>query len=586
MSIMLLFIAPVACMADTFARVSYIEGDVQVRFADSDEWEPASLNMPVSEGDSVWTSADGRFELQLPNGAVARFDRQSQLDLVTLTESYHQLHLESGRIYVVTPRELAASLQVDVDDTTVLPFARSRMRIDALENGVEDVSIFSGAAYVESRGQRTKVRGGEQMLLDNADNPIYGLNPPDEWERWNSLRGKRSASKGESEQILPPELKANASEFDANGTWVDSYEYGMIWRPTVVIGASWAPYQVGRWVWRNNDYYWVGSEPWGWAPYHYGRWVVLPGRGWFWVPPRKNEVVFRGAHVAWVQADSHIGWVPLAPGELTSAVSSVSGRATVNLSTSYRNYRAPGGVTYINKAHFGTRGAVPVSQPKWASNPVLIDRPPVMHRPAANKYQRAPVLPAAVRESNKPQGFNPAAQPPPGRAATQGQPFVPPQRGQQPTFTPTEQLKARFPKVVQPQPVQQPKPATVIPKTEERPKVLPERLPESRNNKPPVLPAATKVVQPQSQPQSVQQPRPATVFPKAEERSKVEPERHVEPKINRPAATQPLVAPKVDRKIDDRPTVHQPERSKEQREQKDGRDTEKERKGWMLREKQ
>lgn len=89
MLLLFVLIIPALAVADTFARISDLEGDVQVRFSDSDEWQPASLNLPVGEGDSLWSEANGRFELQLPNGVVARFDYTSQLDLIRLNDEHH-----------------------------------------------------------------------------------------------------------------------------------------------------------------------------------------------------------------------------------------------------------------------------------------------------------------------------------------------------------------------------------------------------------------------------------------------------------------------------------------------------------------
>src|SRR5687768_17404863 len=45
------------------ARISFIRGEAQIRRAGVDEWERATLNLPVVEGDEIVTE-DGRIELQ------------------------------------------------------------------------------------------------------------------------------------------------------------------------------------------------------------------------------------------------------------------------------------------------------------------------------------------------------------------------------------------------------------------------------------------------------------------------------------------------------------------------------------------
>jgi hypothetical protein len=99
----------------------------------------------------------------------------------------------------------------------------------------------------------------------------------------------------------------NDSEMSWNGEWIDTPEYGTVWRPTRV-SSDWQPYLYGRWAWTRAGWAWVSEEPFGWAVYHYGRWAWSPA-GWFWVPGR----VWAPAWVAWRSGDGYAGWCPLGP---------------------------------------------------------------------------------------------------------------------------------------------------------------------------------------------------------------------------------------------------------------------------------
>lgn len=92
------------------------------------------------------------------------------------------------------------------------------------------------------------------------------------------------------------------------GDWIDTPEYGRVWRPTRV-GDEWQPYLYGRWVWTRAGWAWASDEPFGWAVYHYGRWAWAPGAGWMWVPGR----VWAPAWVAWRWTDGYAAWCPLGP---------------------------------------------------------------------------------------------------------------------------------------------------------------------------------------------------------------------------------------------------------------------------------
>jgi hypothetical protein len=91
------------------------------------------------------------------------------------------------------------------------------------------------------------------------------------------------------------------------GSWITVANYGTVWTPRVP--PWWRPYTEGRWVFTDDGWTWVSSEPWGWAVFHYGRWFDDPAYGWVWVPGR----VWGPAWVAWRSGGGQIGWAPLPP---------------------------------------------------------------------------------------------------------------------------------------------------------------------------------------------------------------------------------------------------------------------------------
>ena len=182
--------------------------------------------------------------------------------------------------------------------------ARTRLRIDMLPNSQEDVSIFKGSAYVEGNGNRTVVRAGEHIALEEGHSELLALNPPDSWEKWNSERDRSESRAATAESYLPDELRPFSAELDSSGKWVNAPEYGMVWRPTVILSDDWAPYRSGRWIWKGDDYVWISNENWGWAPYHYGRWAVVNGFGWCWVPPVRGDIYWGPGYVGWYRTGS------------------------------------------------------------------------------------------------------------------------------------------------------------------------------------------------------------------------------------------------------------------------------------------
>lgn len=361
-TVALLLIAVQSSLAGVIqpARLKYLDGEVLFRMADADEWSTASINTPLDEGDTVWCPEGSRAEIQLSDGSLVRLDGGSQLNIIANEDQFIHLNLASGRLYVRTRQSVTTgSLQIDADDTTVLPAERTRLRLDMLPDGQEDVSIFKGSAYVEGNGSRTRVRAGEHIALEDGHSELLPLKSPDRWENWNMERDRALSVYAKSGSYLPEELVSYSGELESSGSWERVPEYGMVWRPTVLLADDWAPYRYGYWGWRGGDYVWISAESWGWVPYHYGRWTVIGSIGWCWVPPARGDVYWGPGYVGWYRTGNHVGWTPLAPGEKYYGYGHY-GRHSVNLATTivnsstieYRNRHHRGGVTVLNQNDF------------------------------------------------------------------------------------------------------------------------------------------------------------------------------------------------------------------------------------------
>ena len=98
------------------------------------------------------------------------------------------------------------------------------------------------------------------------------------------------------------------TELAPYGSWIE-VDYGVVvWRPTI-IHANWTPYNVGRWIWTYDGWYWDSYEPFGHVTYHYGRWYYDDYYGWLWYP----DYEWAPAWVEWRYDNDYIGWAPLHP---------------------------------------------------------------------------------------------------------------------------------------------------------------------------------------------------------------------------------------------------------------------------------
>jgi len=123
------------------------------------------------------------------------------------------------------------------------------------------------------------------------------------------------------------------TELAPYGSWIE-VDYGVVvWRPTI-IHTNWSPYNVGRWVWTYDGWYWDSYEPFGHVTYHYGRWYYDDYYGWLWYP----DYEWAPAWVEWRYDNNYIGWAPLHPYAVFSVSVGIYFTNTYYTPYSYWNY--------------------------------------------------------------------------------------------------------------------------------------------------------------------------------------------------------------------------------------------------------
>ena len=352
-------------------RVRLVVGDVQVKIAETGEWAPVSVNMPLVVGDELWVPEGSLSAIQTTNGAYVRLDGNTALQVLRVSRNSFQFSLPQGRAYVLNNDPTRSVLQFDTPDASIRAFGTSIFRID-IPDGETDVLVFRGTVTAENAGGTTRVRARSMLILGwDGYAELSPLPPPDRWQEWNERQDRVALLRGEGYRHLPEELRVYSSDFDENGRWVNVPEYGYVWTPTVVVTGDWAPYRHGRWVWRGGDYVWIGYEPWGWAPYHYGRWSFVARIGWCWVPPSRGDIYWAPGYVGWVRTGNHVAWVPLAPREVYYGRGNY-GRYSRNITkvninrfrvtNVYRNINVSNSITVVNQTTFVTGRPSPVDR--------------------------------------------------------------------------------------------------------------------------------------------------------------------------------------------------------------------------------
>jgi hypothetical protein len=273
------------------ARVSFVQGSVQLLAGQGSDFQQAVMNMPVLDGSRVQTGADGQAEVEFGDGSVARLTPNSGLQLDHLGEDRVQLTQLSGlSYYEFNVGDGHPPFSVQLNNLYVQPTANSILRV-GLDAGWE-VAVLSGSVNVQGDGIPNVTVSENESIRAGAENSgapytvAQGING-DSWDNWNQDRDQAIAQEASQQTPVRDESdnpqNENWNDLDADGNWYPVEGTGNVWVPAGV-GPDWDPYGSGYWaLYPTIGYTWVSGYPWGWLPYHCGAWGYYPF-GWGWAP--------------------------------------------------------------------------------------------------------------------------------------------------------------------------------------------------------------------------------------------------------------------------------------------------------------
>mgnify|MGYP006171352133 CR=1 FL=1 len=317
-------------VTDRVARVSYVEGDVRLRRADSEEWEKVVLNLPIVEGDEIFSEEDSRFEIQFSGVQHLRATENTYIRIVTQNDDGIAVSVPQGsvNIFLTEFDKETSFFEIDAPQTTIAMQSAGSYRIDAGQPGDESVRV-----RVENDGEARvySLSSGFTLQSGRAATVMTGGQFAGEWRLEDSglFADRFDSWTAERERVIADRLaNANydeyydddiygAEELNDYGDWVHTSDYGYVWRPwrsSISGWADWSPYRYGTWRWVDPfGWTWVNDEPWGWATYHYGRWVWYNGY-WHWAPYsyyRTSRSWWRPALVVFTTWGNNYCWYPL-----------------------------------------------------------------------------------------------------------------------------------------------------------------------------------------------------------------------------------------------------------------------------------
>ncbi len=336
-------------------RVSYIDGAASVEQAGTVDWDEVTVNLPLLNGDRIYSQPDSRVELDLGRANFLRLGPETDLTVSDVTSRELRLQLHAGAVMLrINDSE---PFRIFTPAGTVVIKRKGLYRINVDPAGRVDVIVRKGRAEVETGSGERTVKDGEILRLDTSGlrEVVYGYYE-DSFDQWSDRRDARFYT-SRSAAYVGGVYYPGVWDLDYYGEWVYYPAYGRVWVPAVSVG--WVPFRFGRWAYFSFGWTWISYEPWGWLPYHYGSWIYHHSR-WCWVPGYFHA--WSPAIVTFYWGDGYIGWTPRYWGGWGGSHNTI----IINNNTTIINENHRRGLTVIRNEDFG--------RTRHVSN-VVLDRP-------------------------------------------------------------------------------------------------------------------------------------------------------------------------------------------------------------------
>jgi len=300
-----------------FARVGEMEGAPEIQVHAADSWRLAQRNAPALEGSRIRTEDASRIEIEMDDGSALRLTGGALAEMSDYTklstgQRISLLSIDHGIVYFTGRPGVHDSLGVAVPGAQVTLRRASRIRLEVGESWSQ-ISVLEGLVRFSTPSAELEIRGGQMARVEPGNTSRFSLFreiPQLESDDWSRKRDVAEEQSHSGRNL--PEVRYGAADLDQAGSWLQTDDSGLVWKPKPTEG--WLPFQNGEWRWYEElGYTWIAAEPWGWVPYHHGRWLLHPSLGWVWSPG--TSPVFKPGEVYWMRANGLALWGPLAPEE-------------------------------------------------------------------------------------------------------------------------------------------------------------------------------------------------------------------------------------------------------------------------------
>lgn len=142
-----LFLADV--YAGSAAKIKLIDGKVSVLKKGAQKWRVARVNMPLSEGDAVYSRKESFAEIVYSSGAILRMDEDTKIIINKVTEKKSKTTTPLGNVWANMRKLVASKKEFELESPTATAAIRGTVfQMNTNKDSSTDVSVYEGKVAV------------------------------------------------------------------------------------------------------------------------------------------------------------------------------------------------------------------------------------------------------------------------------------------------------------------------------------------------------------------------------------------------------------------------------------------------------
>src|SRR5579863_8570425 len=230
-------------------RLAQASGSVSFHAADDNQWQAATLNYPVTSGNSFWTEPGAHAAIDVGAGRIY-LDSSTELDIGTLDDQSLVASLAQGIVYMRVPDASNDNpYEIDTPRGAVHITEPGQYEIVAGDTDTPtQVIAFDGSAQIVGQDINTVAAAGQAVYI-SGQGPFSASDNPAQQDDFSQFVQNEEQPYNTASQA-PAYVSAHETGYQdlgRYGQWQQTPNYGPVWTPQQVAG-DWAPYRDGHWA--------------------------------------------------------------------------------------------------------------------------------------------------------------------------------------------------------------------------------------------------------------------------------------------------------------------------------------------------